>query len=112
MLDPVLNILTPDKAFVCISLFNLLRLPLTLFPYAFKLFIDLIVSLRRITDFLNADELDHFQNKQIDVLPENKNNAVEVTDACLTWEHTKKPSLQDINFQASKGKTLLILVSL
>ena len=101
MIAPESNILTPDKAFVCISLFNLLRLPLTLFPYSFKLFIDLLVSIRRITEFLNADELeDHLENKS---LPIKETNAVEVKNACFSWSDSKKPALQDINFEIPKG---------
>ena len=109
MLDPKSNILTPDKVFVCISLFNLLRLPLTLFPYAFKLWIDLIVSITRITDFLNADELDDFQNKENCNLPENETNAVEVNNACFTWDHIKKPSLKNIKFEVPKGSLTAIV---
>ena len=92
MVDPESNILTPDKAFVCISLFNLLRLPLTLFPYAFKLFIDLLVSIRRITNFLNADELDDVPSQNKKKLPNCEKNAVEVSNASFSWDHTKKPN--------------------
>ena len=109
MLDPKSNILTPDKVFVCISLFNLLRLPLTLFPYAFKLWIDLIVSITRITDFLNADELDDFQNKENSTLPKIATNAVEVNNACFTWDHIKKPSLKNIKLEVPKGSLTAIV---
>ena len=109
MLDPKSNILTTDKVFVCISLFNLLRLPLTLFPYAFKLWIDLIVSITRITDFLNADELDDFQNKENSTLSENETNAVEVNNACFTWDHIKKPSLKNIKLEVPKGSLTAIV---
>ena len=108
MLDPKSNILTPDKAFVCISLFNVLRLPLFRFSHAFKLFIGLIVSIRRIADFLNADELDDFLNQENSTLPENETNAVEV-NACFTWDHIKKPSLNDINLEVPKGSLTAIV---
>ena len=107
MVDPESNILTPDKAFVCISLFNLLRLPLTLFPYAFKLFIDLLVSMRRITDFLNADELDDcLENKP---LPYKETNAVEVKKASFSWSDSMKPTLKDIDFEIPKGSLTAIV---
>ena len=38
-IDPVENVLTPEKVFVCISLFSLMRLPLEIFP---KVLFDLI----------------------------------------------------------------------
>ena len=109
MLDPKSNILTPDKAFVCISLFNVLRLPLFRFSHAFKLFIGLVVSIRRITDFLNADELDDSLNQENNTLPENETNAVEVNNACFSWDNMKKPSLKNINLEFPKGSLTAIV---
>ena len=41
------NILTADLIFVCLSLFNLIRLPLALFPLALMDVVKLVVSLNR-----------------------------------------------------------------
>ena len=107
MVDPESNILTPDKAFVCISLFNLVRLPLAMFPFSLKLFISLLVSMRRITDFLNADELhDCLENKS---LPDKETNAVEVKTAFFSWSDSKKPTLKDIDFEIPKGSLTAIV---
>ena len=51
------NILTAEKIFVSVSLFNMLRIPLTLFPMVTKEMIQLFVSTKRIRKFLNAEEL-------------------------------------------------------
>jgi hypothetical protein len=40
-LDPS-NILSADKMFVCISLFNIMRIPLTMFPWALIEFIKVL----------------------------------------------------------------------
>ena len=107
MVDPDSNILTPDKAFVCISLFNLVRLPLAMFPFSLKLFISLLVSMRRITDFLNADELHNcLENKS---LPDKETNAVEVKTAFFSWSDSKKPTLKDIDFEIPKGSLTAIV---
>ena len=50
------NVLTADKVFVCISLFNLLRLPMHLLPYGITETLRLIVSVKRINKFLNCKE--------------------------------------------------------
>jgi hypothetical protein len=46
--------------FVSLSLFNLVRTPLTLFPLALMDVIKLFVSINRISEFLNAEELDRY----------------------------------------------------
>ena len=80
--DPENNKLTADLIFTSLSLFNLVRTPLTLFPFALmdtiKLFVRchlrcnyattrilgsityFLLSVKRIKDFLNAEELEEF----------------------------------------------------
>ena len=57
LMDPEKNVLTAEKIFVSVSLFNMLRIPLTLFPMVTKEMIRLFVSTKRIRKFLNSDEL-------------------------------------------------------
>ena len=91
-MDPKHHILTPDKAFVCISLFNQLRVPLTLFPYTFKSTVDMIVSMGRIITFLNASEIT--EKKKITLSKSTKENAVEINSASFVWNHHEvKPTL-------------------
>ena len=54
-IDPVNHILDASKIFVSMSLFGLMRLPLTIFPWALTESIKLFVSLKRINKFLNAE---------------------------------------------------------
>ena len=84
-MDPKHHILTPDKAFVCISLFNQLRVPLTLFPYTFKSTVDMIVSMGRIITFLNANEIT--ENNKIKWSKSTKENAIEINSASFVWNH-------------------------
>ena len=83
--DPEHNKLTADLIFTSLSLFNLVRTPLTLFPFALmdtiklfvrsaakspsqinfvlmQLYIICFHSVKRIKDFLNAEELEEFSN--------------------------------------------------
>ena len=106
LLDPENNVLTPTKVFVSVSLFNLLRIPLTLFPWVIKETITMMVSVRRITDFLNADEL-VVQDDKLQSTYQNEND-IEVQDATFAWSNDTT-QLNGISLQAPKG-TLTAIV--
>ena len=55
--DMTTNVLTAEKVFVSVSIFNILRIPLYLFPTFFMEAVKLMVSLRRINAFLNSENL-------------------------------------------------------
>ena len=70
--------LTPDVAFSSLALFNLLGAPMFLFPFTMFLFVNGIVSTRRLQNFLAAPEVEgctrgskwkpsHDDNKKCDV---------------------------------------------
>ena len=50
--------LTADKAFVALSLFNILRFPLAMLPALSSTVIQGYISVKRLRAFLKADELD------------------------------------------------------
>lgn len=50
--------LTPSKAFVALSLFNILRFPLSMLPMLVSFMVETFVSVQRVTKFLMQDELD------------------------------------------------------
>ena len=49
--------LTPEKAFVSLSLFNLLRFPLAMLPYMITSLVEADVSRKRLTDYLLKAEV-------------------------------------------------------
>ncbi|CAG7720625.1 unnamed protein product, partial [Allacma fusca] len=51
------NVLDAQKAFVSLTLFNILRLPLGLLPLTAGQYVQTQVSLKRINKFMNADEI-------------------------------------------------------
>ena len=108
-MDPKHHILTPDKAFVCISLFNQLRAPLTLFPYTFKSTIDMVVSFGRIVKFLDAEEI--YPLKSITACqPRNEMHAIEVKKASFSWNHSEKiPTLRSIDINLPKNPLTAIV---
>lgn len=70
------KILSPDKVFVSLTLFNVMRLTMTsFFPKALETMAETRVSVRRITDFLMLPELRGIENEfQTAVDDDNSNN--------------------------------------
>ena len=52
------NRLTADRAFVALSLFNILRFPLSMLPLLISNIVQASVSLKRLSTFLQHDEID------------------------------------------------------
>jgi ABC-type multidrug transport system fused ATPase/permease subunit len=52
------NVLTADKAFVALSLFNILRFPLSMLPMLISSLVEASVSVKRLGEFLKGEELD------------------------------------------------------
>ena len=110
LIDPVNNILTPQKVFVCLSLLNMLRYPLYLFPMTFKESITMLVSLRRITDFLNADELETSTTQLMDNSETIDDKvSIEITNGSFTWDDPKVPQLKNINLEMKPGSLTAVV---
>lgn len=52
------NVLDPGTAFVSLALFNILRMPMAMFPMMISLAMQAWVSVTRINKFMNTEELD------------------------------------------------------
>ena len=81
-----------------VSLFNLIRIPLTLLPWAIIDTIKMIVSINRIQAFLNAEELNTECIGQKLQYP--LHNAIELRDATLAWNTEKR---QNFNSEQATG---------
>lgn len=115
LLDPN-NVLTANKAFVTLSLLNLLRLPFALLPLAIMIGAIAKVSLNRIIKFLNSDELEEmrkeasFEGYNSEETKENSKYAIQVKDASFSWSKTsEQPVLKDINLNIEKGKLIAVV---
>ncbi|XP_050979759.1 ATP-binding cassette sub-family C member 3 isoform X2 [Labeo rohita] len=100
------NILDAEKAFVSLSLFNILRFPLNMLPQVISSIVQASVSLKRIQDFLSHDELD----------PENvdrRNNAseyaVSVINGKFSWAKQDQATLDNINVMVPQGSLLAVV---
>nr|XP_046232340.1 ATP-binding cassette sub-family C member 3 isoform X4 [Scatophagus argus] len=100
------NILDAEKAFVSLSLFNILRFPLNMLPQVISSIVQANVSLKRIQNFLSHDELDP------DAV-DRKNTATEfsvtVVNGKFTWAKEDPPVLHNINVMVPQGSLLAVV---
>ncbi|XP_073087926.1 multidrug resistance-associated protein 1-like isoform X2 [Manis javanica] len=99
------NILTATKVFTSVSLFNILRLPLFDLPTVISTVVQTRISLGRLEDFLNSEELLP-QNIEINYTGDH---AVCFTNASFSWDKTGIPVLKDLNIKIPEGALVAIV---
>ncbi|KLO11533.1 metal resistance protein YCF1 [Schizopora paradoxa] len=103
--------LTSDVIFPAISLFMLLQFPLAMFAMVTSNIIEAIVSIKRLTKFLSADELQ--TDARVVLGPEEvKNGAPILTIKNGEFRWSKKSyeaTLDDINLTVQKGELVGVL---
>uniref|UniRef100_A0AAR2KJ02 ATP-binding cassette, sub-family C (CFTR/MRP), member 3 n=1 Tax=Pygocentrus nattereri TaxID=42514 RepID=A0AAR2KJ02_PYGNA len=95
------NVLDAEKAFVSLSLFNILRFPLNMLPQVISSLAQASVSLRRVQEFLSHDELN----------PDNvdRKPAPSVVNGKFSWLKKDSPTLQNINVLVPQGSLLAVV---
>ncbi|XP_036366499.1 multidrug resistance-associated protein 1-like [Octopus sinensis] len=101
--------LDPQKTFVSLALFNLLKAPINYFSMLLSFFAQLIVSIKRVQKYLCTDDL----------IPMNVSNktktdaAVAIRDGRFSWDVSDANSFQlkDINITIPKGQLVSIVGS-
>ncbi|KAI1720590.1 ABC transporter transmembrane region domain-containing protein [Ditylenchus destructor] len=100
------NKLTPEITFVCLTLFNQLRQPMSTVAELITQTVQVMVSNQRLKDFLLADELDDY----VETTPSAKEYAIIVQEASMTWDLSNfTPSLRNINFSVRRGSLVAIV---
>lgn len=103
--------LTADIVFPAISLFMLLQFPVGMFAMVISGFADAVVSIKRISSFLNSDEI---QADARDVVSKENiqdgDEVLSITNGEFFWsKNGKEPILQDIDLTAKKGELIVVL---
>ncbi|XP_054723431.1 multidrug resistance-associated protein 1-like [Uloborus diversus] len=99
------NVLDANKAFVSLSLFNILRIPTALLPMIVTYTAMFVVALKRINKYLQSDELD------LDVVkhdPSEKDPVV-IENGNFSWTKDEPPVLTDLNFVAKEGSLVAVV---
>ncbi|XP_028034266.1 multidrug resistance-associated protein 1 isoform X2 [Bombyx mandarina] len=98
--------LDSEKAFVALSLFNILRFPLSMLPNVISNVVQTSVGIKRLNKFMNCDELDissvdHDKKEPSPIVIENGN---------FTWgEKDADPVLKNINLNVPRGSLVAIV---
>ncbi|XP_062859407.1 ATP-binding cassette sub-family C member 3 isoform X2 [Trichomycterus rosablanca] len=100
------NVLDAEKAFVSLSLFNILRFPLNMLPQVISSIMQASVSLKRIQEFLSHDELDP---ASVDRKPESSDHAMTVVNGKFAWAKKDTPALHNINMMVPQGSLLAVV---
>uniref|UniRef100_A0AAQ4PSX5 ATP-binding cassette, sub-family C (CFTR/MRP), member 3 n=1 Tax=Gasterosteus aculeatus aculeatus TaxID=481459 RepID=A0AAQ4PSX5_GASAC len=101
------NVLDAERAFVSLSLFNILRFPLNMLPQVISSLVQASVSLKRIQRFLSHDELDP---DSVDRKNTKKSKfAVTVVNGKFTWSKEDPPILHNINVMVPQGSLLAVV---
>ncbi|VDM45482.1 unnamed protein product [Toxocara canis] len=106
------HILTPQVAFVSLTLFNQLRSPMTMIAFLIQQTVQAIVANKRLKEFFVADELDL---KAIDraSTADGRTDVIEVANATFTWETKEKSAansmVTDINLKVPRGNLIAVV---
>jgi ABC-type multidrug transport system fused ATPase/permease subunit len=100
--------LTPQVAFVSLTLFNQLRSPMTMIGLLINMTVQAIVSNKRLKSLLSADEVDPNAVER-----ESKNDgdeSIKVKNGDFSWESGNSDlTLQDVNLNIKKGSLIAVV---
>lgn len=83
LIDPVNNVLDAKKAFVSVSLFNLMQFPLAMLPRTIASVVALSISVKRLNRFFNSPQLQNYVGRSDDV---SDGSAIVIEKGTFTWE--------------------------
>ncbi|KAM9748173.1 ATP-binding cassette sub-family C member 3 [Dama dama] len=100
------NVLDAEKAFVSVSLFNILKIPLNMLPQLISNLAQTSVSLKRIQHFLSQDELDPQCVERKTITP---GYDVMIHNGTFTWAQDLPPTLHSLDIQVPKGALVAVV---
>jgi ABC-type multidrug transport system fused ATPase/permease subunit len=110
------NVLTPQVAFIALTLFNQLRSPMTMLGFLINQIVQAIVSNKRLKDFLVADEINPHS---VDWVADGScEEAITACGASLAWDSSAEgeptkgqppPTLQNLNVEITRGSLVAIV---
>nr|ALU63337.1 canalicular multispecific organic anion transporter 1 [Oryzias melastigma] len=99
------NVLTAEKAFTSISLFNILRFPLAMLPMLIASIVQTGVSKKRLEKFLGGEDL------EADIVRHDPSfdSAVSVRNGSFSWERDAEPLLKDVSLEIKPGRLVAVV---
>uniref|UniRef100_A0A672I827 ABC-type glutathione-S-conjugate transporter n=1 Tax=Salarias fasciatus TaxID=181472 RepID=A0A672I827_SALFA len=90
------NMLTAEKAFTSISLFNILQFPLAMLPMIIASIVQTTVSKKRLEKFLSGEDIE-------------AETAVSVCDGTFAWERDAEPLLKNVSLEIKPGQLVAVV---
>ncbi|CAG7784814.1 unnamed protein product [Allacma fusca] len=100
------NVLDAQKAFVSLTLFHMMFEPLTWFPIGITRYFQTAVSLKRLNQFMNAEEIDPKAVSHDETVSE----AILIDKASFSWDETSM-ILRNISLKVRRGSLVAIVGS-
>ena len=91
------HVLDPKKVFFCLSVFNLVRMPLTNLPYLMTHLVSCYVAAKRLNKYFDSPDL----VKYVTTMDESdeSGDVIVMDKAVLTWITDKKTGIEDTEFR-------------
>ncbi|XP_045882134.1 ATP-binding cassette sub-family C member 2 [Meles meles] len=99
------NILDAEKAFTSITLFNILRFPLSMFPMVISSMLQASVSRDRLEKYLGGDDLDTSAIRH----DCSFDKAVQFSEASFTWDQNSEATIRDVNLDIMPGQLVAVV---
>ncbi|XP_065338923.1 multidrug resistance-associated protein 1 isoform X7 [Cloeon dipterum] len=99
------NILDSETAFVSLSLFNMLRFPLSMLPMMISSLVQASVSVKRLNKFMNSDEIDP-TNVSHDP---SESDPIVMENGTFAWSADDNPTLKGINLRCKQGSLVAVV---
>ncbi|VDM53213.1 unnamed protein product [Angiostrongylus costaricensis] len=100
--------LTPQTAFVSLTLFNQLRSPMVMITLLINQLVQAVVSNERLKEYFIAKELDSTIVQRLDRFNGSK-NVVEFADFSAAWNDTGPATLKDIDLNVVRGSLIAVV---
>ncbi|XP_043841698.1 ATP-binding cassette sub-family C member 2 [Dromiciops gliroides] len=99
------NVLDAQKAFTSITLFNILRFPLSMLPLLISSILQVSVSADRLERYLTGDDLDT-SNIRNDA---HTDKAIQFHETSFTWDHNVSPAIQNVTLDIKTGQLIAVV---
>ncbi|XP_049501524.1 ATP-binding cassette sub-family C member 2 [Panthera uncia] len=99
------NVLDAEKAFTSITLFNILRFPLGMFPMVITSMLQASISTERLEKYLGGDDLDTSAIRH----EYNFDKAVQFSEASFTWDRDLEATIRDVNLDIMPGQLVAVV---
>ncbi|XP_045495077.1 multidrug resistance-associated protein 1 isoform X2 [Colias croceus] len=99
------EVLDSKRAFVALSLFNILRFPLSMLPNVISNVVQTAVGMKRLNKFMNCEELDI---ESVEHDPKDP-NPLSIENGHFSWGDASEPILKNINLQVPRGHLVAVV---